>query len=500
MIRAKTKAILLLSSLMLLSSACSVVGPDYEKPQEREFPKTWDANLTKSDANIKEWWKLFHDSTLNRLVEKAYEENFDLRSAGLRILQSRAALGISEGMLYPQAQSLSGSMAAIRNSGKNFTAVGTSFDVGWEMDIWGKYARGIESSEAMLYASVASYDDILISIIAEVARNYINYRTAQERMAYAKRNIAIQKKITTMTAVQFNAGNVTELDMQQAKTQLYNTESSLPALQLTEIKARNALAVLLGVLPQELDKILNNEQKKEDSFIPTITIEDNFKVAADVVRRRPDLRVAELQAHAQNARTGAAEAELYPHFSLFGTLGYNTNSATNNWASAGDAIGISIGPAFSWNILHYGRIKNQVRIQDALFQESLINYNKKVILAVQEVSNALHGYKLTKEQLQLNEKAIAATTRAYELSVVQYENGLVSYQRLLSTVEKLTKTEDIYAQIKGNIDIQAIALYKALGGGWSIKDQKSYIHEKDREAMKNRGVDWGKYLEQSDVK
>ena len=500
MTRIKIKIIVVLASLTIFGSGCSVVGPDYQKPNEKKLLAMWDANLSRSDANVKEWWKLFNDTTLNTLVEKTYEENLDLRSAGLRILQSRAALGISEGMLYPQAQSLSGSLAAIRNGSKNFTAAGASFDVGWEMDIWGKYARGIESSEASLYASVASYDDILVSVIAEVARNYISYRTAQERMAYAERNIAIQKKITKMTEVQFNAGNVTELDMQQAKTQLYNTESSLPMLQLSEIKARNALAVLLGILPQELDEILKKEQKKENDFIPTIKIADNFKIAADVVRRRPDLRVAELQARAQNARIGAAEAELYPHFSLFGTLGYNTNSATNNWVSAGDAIGISVGPAFSWNILHYGRIKNQVRIEDARFQESLINYNKKVILAVQEVSNALHGYKLTKEQLELNEKAITATTRAYELSVVQYENGLVSYQRLLSTVEKLTKTEDVYAQIKGNIDIQAIALYKALGGGWDIKDQKNYIHKKDRDAMKKRGVEWGKYLEQSNVK
>jgi len=493
---------LLPSLLVLLSlmSACSVVGPDYEKQKEQTLPATWDTNLSKSDASIKEWWKLFNDETLNTLVQKTYEQNLDLRSAGLRILQARAALGISEGLLYPQSQSVSGSLAGVRNSGTNFGAAGVSFDVGWEMDVWGKYARGIESSEATLYASVASYDDILVSIIAEVARNYINYTTAQERIAYAKRNIEIQRRVTRMTEVQFNAGNVTELDMQQAKTQLYSTESTLPSLKLAKVQSRNAIAVLLGTLPSEVAKILKEPKEGETSFIPSIELAKDFSVNADVVRRRPDLQVAELQAKAQNARIGSAEAELYPHFSLFGSLGYNTNDVGGSWISAGDAVGISAGPAFSWNIFQYGRIKNQIRVQDALFQESLTNYNKVVLLAVREVSDSLNGYRLTKEQLELNAKAIKATTRAYELSVVQYENGLVTYQRLLSTVENLTRNEDAYAQIKGNIAVQVIALYKALGGGWQIHEKKSYLNVKDKKALRSRGTDWGDYLENTDVK
>lgn len=492
--------VLSLSFVTLLSSACSIVGPDYTPPKEQVVPNTWDANLTKSDAKIKEWWKLFEDDTLNTLVEKTYEQNLDLRSAGLRILQARAALGISEGLYYPQSQSISGSLAGVRSGGNNFATVGGSFDVGWEMDVWGKYARTVESSEATLYASIASYDDILVSVIAEVARNYINYRTAQERIAFAKRNITIQERVTRMTEIQFNAGNVTELDMQQARTQLYVTKSALPSLELSQIKSRNAMAVLLGLLPQDVDKIVKNEQKQDSDFIPTIELPKDFHVNADIVRRRPDLQVAELQARAQSAKIGATEAELYPHFTLFGSLGYNTNSASGSWVSAGDAVGISAGPAFSWNIFQYDRIKNQIRVQDALFQEALTNYNKKVLLAVQEVSNALNGYRLTKEQLELNAEAIKATTRAYELSVVQYENGLVTYQRLLSTVENLTRNEDAYAQIKGNIAVQVIALYKALGGGWQIHKSKTYLHDEDVKALKERGSDWGEYLEAKDDK
>jgi NodT family efflux transporter outer membrane factor (OMF) lipoprotein len=369
--------------------------------------------------------------------------------------------------------------------------------MGWEIDVWGKYARGIESSEATLYASIASYDDILVSIISEVARNYINYTTAEERIAFAKRNIEIQRRVTKMTEVQFNAGNVSELDMQQARTQLYATMSILPSLKLTQIKSRNAIAILLAILPQDVDKIVQKNHKESLNSIPTITLSSDFKIDADIVQRRPDLQVAELQAHAQSARIGLSEAELYPHFSLFGSLGLNSNNIGDSWISAGDAIGITAGPSFSWNIFQYDRIKNQIRIEDAKFQNSLINYNKKVLQAVSEVSNALNGYELTKKQLELNAQAIKATTRAYNLSMTQYENGLVTYQRLLSSVESLTRNEDAYALIKGNIAIQVIALYKALGGSFDMRE-KNYINTKDREALEERGVDWGHYLESKD--
>jgi NodT family efflux transporter outer membrane factor (OMF) lipoprotein len=486
----------LIGTFVVLLSACSVVGPNYKKPQEQKFPDSWDTNLSKSEEKIKEWWRYFHDETLNTLVKKTYEQNLDLRSASLRILQARAALGIAQGLQYPQVQTLSGSLAGVRAKGATFSNIGASFDVGWEMDVWGKYARGIESSEATLYASIASYDDILITLISEVARSYINYTIAQERIAFATRNIKIQERVTTMTQVQFNAGNVSELDMQQAKTQLYATKSLLPSMKLLKIQSRNALAILLGVLPDEIDKILTKQKVNGYNYIPEISISESFQVDADLIRRRPDIKVAELQAQAQNARIGMAQADLYPHFSLFGTLGYNTNDATGNWVSAGDAVGISAGPAFSWNIFQYDRIKNQVRIQDALFQESLINYNKKVLQAVGEVSNALNGYKLTKEQLEFNAQAIDATKRAYSLSVTQYENGLVTYQRLLSTVESLTKNEDAYAQIKGSIALQVISLYKALGGSFAMQKDRYNLHKEDLDALKERKVDWGEYLEQ----
>lgn len=478
----------------LLFTGCTEAGPDFVKPKAVNLPSSWDKNTTVKYDKIARWWQIFDDKTLNILIKKMYEQNFDLRSAALRILQARAALGISQGFTYPQQQNISGSFALTRQNGNNFLAAGTNFTVGWEMDVWGRYARNIESSEALLYASAASYDDILVSLISEVARNYINYTTALERIAFAEHNIQIQQKIMQMTQIQFNNGNVSELDMQQAKTQLYTTKSLIPAFKLKLIQSRNALSVLLGCLPEDVDKLLSEVRIKEGKkFIPDATLDQNFQVNAQLLTRRPDIRVAELQAEAQNAKIGAIQAQLYPHFSLFGSIGFTTNNVQNKWVTLGDAIGISAGPAFSWNIFQYDRIKNQVRVQDAKFQESLNHYNKTVLMAVNEVTNALNGYRLSQEQLSLTKQTIEANQRALDISMTQYENGMTGYERLLNATEKLIRNEDNYAQIKGEVDIQIVLLYKALGGGWQLRGDDAYLKKKDVEQMSKRS-DWGDYF------
>ncbi|RLA58632.1 MAG: hypothetical protein DRQ78_11675, partial [Epsilonproteobacteria bacterium] len=186
---------------ILMMNACTKLGPDFMGLESSSIPKKWEHKEKRNDADIAQWWKTFNDPSLNLLVEKAYAQNLDIKSAGLRILQARAVLGVSEGLSFPQQQRVSGSGASVRSNGNNFEAASLNFDIGWEMDIWGKYARGIESSEANLYASFASYNDIMVSIIAEVGRNYINYRTAEERIAYAKRNVLIQERVTRMTEI-----------------------------------------------------------------------------------------------------------------------------------------------------------------------------------------------------------------------------------------------------------------------------------------------------------
>jgi outer membrane protein TolC len=517
----KLSKITLSALTIVLLSGCMKLGPDFTGVDTPPLPQNWTKGKKANSEAIAEWWKTFNDPTLNTLVEKAYAQNLDIKSAGLRILQARAALGISEGFRFPQLQTLSGNAAATRNNANNFEVANLNFDLGWEMDIWGKYARGIESSEANLYATLSSYHDIMVSVIAEVARNYMNYRTAEERLAYAVRNVTIQERVTQMTEVQFNSGNVSELDMQQARTQLYNTRSAIPSLEISKVKARNAISLLLAMNAHEVSKLLSKgrrkyadstskyigsesngtiqiKQKNKDllnvEIIPRPRLNPYYKIDADLITRRPDIKIAEYQVRSNSALIGAKMAELYPSFSLFGNIGFSTNNATGSWISGSDALGVAIGPAFSWNIFQYDRIKNQVRLQDAVFEETLVNYNKKVLSAVSEVSDALNSYILTRKQQVENRKAVDATVRAFNISVVQYNDGLVSYQRLLTTVEKLTSTQDRYASIQGSLAINAILLYKALGGGWQISQGKCYLSEKTAAKMKER-VDWGRYLD-----
>ena len=503
--------------LILFISGCTKLGPDFTTiPAQPKIPQKWQNDNNVSDKEIREWWTQFNDPILNSLIEKAYKQNLDLKSAGLRILQARAALGISEALIYPQVQKLSGNLASSYKKGRNINAGGLNFDMGWEIDFWGKYARGIEASQANLYLSVASYRSILTTLIAEVARNYINYRTAQQRIIYAKRNVAIQERVAKMTEVQFNSGNVSELDMQQARTQLYNTRAVLPGIELSRLKAKNALAVLLAIPSSQVEKLLDTksiQEKKYFSFdgnvvqlegveeffdsgvIPVALFDPHKKIDASLLKRRPDLQVAEFKARAASAKIGKDETLLYPSFSLLGNIGYNTNDASGGWVSVGDAVGISAGPTFSWNIFQYDRIKNQIRITDAAFEETIFNYNKTVLDAIRDVDDSLNGYILTNRQLLENEKALKANLRAFNLSAVQYNNGLVTYQRLLSTVEKLTTIQDAYAQLKGLTSLNAVLLYKALGGGWQISQGDTYISKETKKRMQDRGVDWGVYLD-----
>ncbi len=509
------------ATALLLFTGCTKLGPDFSGIEPPKMPKEIETANRVADEDIAEWWQIFDDPVLTKLVEKAYGQNLDLQSAGLRILQARAALGIATGMQYPQVQTLSGNLASTYKD-RHIDSAGLNFDIGWEMDIWGKYARGIESVEANLFASVASYRDLMISVLAEVARNYINYRMTEERIAYAERNVAIQERVTRMTEIQFNSGNVSELDMQQSRTQLYNTRATLPGLELSKIKTVNALAILLGTTPEEVRIIVDTDdkslqdainryiatgrqgtiqlsEKEQDlldlSYIPEPAFDPHHIIDASLLTRRPDIKVAEYRAHAAAAQIGATEALLYPSFTLFGSIGYNAADMGFGWGTAAKNLSVTAGPGFSWNIFQYGRLKNQVRLQDAKFEESLVNYSKKVLQAASEVSNALNGYLLTRKQLEERRKSVEATVRAFNISVTQYHDGLVSYQRLLSTVEKLTLAQDAYARTRGELAADIVLLYKSLGGGWQMSSGNAYLSKESMKRIKARGTDWGDYLD-----
>lgn len=507
---------------MLGLSACTVVGPEYVHPEQRPLPSDWSVEETSDDAQKSEqklhlWWQQFNDPTLNQLVEMASQQNLDLEAAGLRIVQARSLLGISTGLQYPQVQAVSGNLTRAYVNDQGVNNAGLSFDAGWEMDVWGKYARGIESAEAGYYASVASYHDIMVTITSEVARNYINYRTFQERLLLSRRNIEIQQRVVNITQVQFDSGNVTELDVQQAKNQLFNTKATQPSLEVAMKQSRMALSMLLGILPNEVDALLSSEtfnqqiadyeaQFKSSNRKPALSGNDDRSIVphppqlektvdANLVMRRPDLLVSEMQARAQSAKIGVAETALYPSFSLLGSIGIDSTVPDGNSFSFSDSLTMAVGPTFKWNIFQYGRVKENIRFEDARFQETLTNYNKKVLLAVNEVTNALDAYDLYLKQQALRLQSVNSSIRAYNISMTQYENGQISFQRLLSSVEKMTRAEDSYASIKGNVANQVVALYKALGGGWEAQTGKAFLSESVAQQMIDRN-DWGGYLDE----
>jgi len=327
-----------------------------------------------------------------------------------------------------------------------------------------------------------------------------------------------------MTEIQFNSGNVSELDMQQARTQLYTTRAKLPSIELSKLKYLNAIALLLGTTEDKMQKLLDDDFKDvvnnyiknpsqmdielsentKNTLGVSIIPEADFNITKDIdislLKQRPDIKVAEYKARIESAKIGSTKALLYPSFVLIGNIGINATDASGSWTKFSDAPTISAGPSFSWNIFQYERIKNKIRLQDAIFEESMLNYNKTVLKALNDVSNAINGYIYTKKQLQENQKALKATIRAFNLSAKQYNDGLVSYQRLLSTVEKLTATHDIYAQIKALVAVDAVLLYKSLGGGWQYSNNKEYLSKEMKTNLKSSNIDWGEYLKDAKLK
>ncbi len=316
----------------LLFSGCTTLGPDFVKPkapvsEQWTENKTAEAVVKLESVDYSSWWTGFNDPVLDRLIETAYAENLDLRRSGLRILEARAALGIAVGEQLPQSQQVNGAAAAI-NSSKNtanpvpdrhFSDHQLGFDAAWELDFWGRFRRGVESAEANLNASVADYDSALVALTAEVARVYVAIRTFGERIRLAEENVTLQKRSLDIADVRFRHGVVTELDVTQAKTLLLNTKALIPLLETGKRQAENSLAILLGMPPKEIRSLLGDEVNVS---IPTAPSEVAVGIPADLLRRRPDIRFAELEAAAQSARIGIAKADLYPSISLVGSIGY----------------------------------------------------------------------------------------------------------------------------------------------------------------------------------
>jgi len=505
-------------AVVLVGTAGCAVGPDYMKPAAPE-PQAWiekaDPKIKSEPAEFATWWKIFNDPVVDKLVDTAYRQNLDLRIAGIRILEARAQLGVVVGDLYPQLQVARGdySYTSLSENTANTTRavdlgygeVSLGFDAAWELDFWGKFRRAVESEYGNLEASIAGYEDILVTLTAEVARVYIFIRTVEARLAIARENVKIQERSLQIAKVRFKAGDVTELDVAQAGALLSNTRASIPRLEARLRQAMNALAQLLGLLPGDVAGMLEGP-----GSIPTMSSEVALGVPAELLRRRPDIRLAEAQVAAQSPRIGVAKADLYPHFSLFGSLGLRSSDASltaagfprssslsDLWNS--DSIEFFGGAGFSWDILNYGRIRNRVRVQDARFQQLVVNYKNTVLRAYQEVEDAIAAFLRSQEEVGFLMESAKAATRSVELSQIQYREGLVDFQRVIDSQRSQAQAQDLLTGTEGSVAENLVAVYKALGGGWQIRLGKDFVPAETQEEMRKR-TNWGGLLSAEELK
>lgn len=493
-------AIWLVPLAALALSACVTVGPDFQEP-DVAWLREWKTDLygqvgqpeQQFQTDLRFWTRLFEDPALNELVEVARRENPTLRIAGLRILESRALLGVAGSGRYPQVQQVSGAVARVdqqQSGGQaaqdlSFTSYQAGYDIGWELDFWGRFRRGIESANAAYFASVTAQQDVQVLLSAQVADLYFAYRTTQLRIDIAERNAAIQKRSLEITEKIFKAGEDSELDVQQARTQYLATLATIPDLQATQIRLRNALAALLGRTPGELPELAS--VKGPLPAIEPLKIEG---IPAELLLRRPDIRTAAWQVAAQSAQIGVAKADYYPAITLLGSIGWSAYSIDDSL----DTRSLLVGPAMTWNVFDFGRIRNNVRLQDARLQQSIEVFQNNVLQAAREIDDAAISVSKTREQQQLLDGALGAASRSLALANTRYQEGYSDFQRVLDAQRALFAQEERQLLNQGAHISAIISLYKALGGGWSDMTAEQAVPEAVRDAMRNR-TNWGDLLE-----
>lgn len=508
----KHKTLTTIISALLINSGCSLVGPDYVQPDaaiQKDWVSASDPKLVQRNAQLATWWKVFNDPILDKLIAEARSQNLSLQAAGVRIFEARAQLGITVGTEYPQSQQANGNVAQQQLSAfapntsplidRVFATTGIGLSVGWELDVWGQQRRGVEASLANLDASIATYDDALVSLTAEVARTYTLVRTNETLIQVANENVKIQQRTVDIANALYKGGVISEMDYIQAETLLNNTKASIPPIDNQLRQAKNALSVLLGKPVGSVDNDL-----KQHKPIPVAPIQAAIGVPAEMLRRRPDIRLAERRLASQSALIGVAEAELYPHFSLLGSITLSASDAALTYATVGGSnlgrifdarsFQYSVGPSVSWNIFNYGRLKNQVRVEDARFQALIAAYQNTLLNAAREAENSLSGFVNAQKQREELQKSYGSAKRSVELSLYQYQEGIVDYQRVLDSQRSLFNTQDALTRSNSDITLNLINLYKSVGGGWETRTEQDFVPEAVKKQMRER-TDWGDLMQ-----
>ncbi|HSD36173.1 MAG TPA: efflux transporter outer membrane subunit [Rhodocyclaceae bacterium] len=472
-----------------LLSACTMLGPNFSRP-EVPWLESWSSKTSTTTAQPaparrpenETWWRYFNDPVLDQLIAEAQRRNPGVRLAGLRILEARAQLGIAGSTLYPQLQQVNAQ--ALRVGSENSagvdssaTTAGVGASIAWEIDFWGKFRRAIEAADAGYLASIAQYDDAQVLIAATTASLYSTIRTVELRLKIAQENAAIQQRSMEITERLFKSGNESELDVQQAKSQYLSTLATIPDLEGTLRQSQNALSILLAHPPGPIA-----EMEAGRAQIPLADLDLVVDLPAELLRQRPDVRTAETQLAAQSALIGVSEAALYPSIALTGSMGLSATS--KNWSMR--TLDWAIGPALVWNIFDYGRLKNQVLVEDARFQQLYENYQDTVLRAAREIDDASVGFAKGRLQVDILREAVQAARRSLDIATIQYREGLVDFQRVLDAQRTLFGQQDRLVGIQGGVTQSLISLYKAMGGGWQAARSQPIVDDATRDTMARR--------------
>ncbi len=461
-----------MSALCLTLLAGCTVGPDYHAPKANA-PAQWTSPLAGGATNTPladaTWWKNFHDPELDLLIARAIHSNLNLRSATARVREARAARGVVAADYWPTVNA-SGSYQRERISANGFpefppgipleaNVYQAGFDANWELDVFGGTRRAVQAADAEIAAAEFGRGDVLVSLLGEVARNYVEARGFQRQLVIVRQNILAQQDELALTRDRFKTGLSSDLDVQQAAALLSTTEADVPTLETGFRQATYRLDVLIGQPPGALLDELSNAQP-----IPVPPAEVPVGLPADLLRRRPDVRRAERQLAAANARIGVAVADYFPKFSLTGDIGLQSVSASD-WFTGGSRFW-SIGPTAQWRIFDAGRIRSNVRVQNARQEQALAGYEQTVLTAFQDVENALTAYAKEQIRRQSLTEAVTADQNALEIANQLYKNGLADFLRVLESERSLYQAQDALVQSDRTVSVNLVALYKSLGGGW----------------------------------
>jgi NodT family efflux transporter outer membrane factor (OMF) lipoprotein len=448
--------LLVLLLIPFLLSGCLTVGPDYEPP---EVPPVGEAELeTPTD-----WWTTLGDPLLTDLVAESLNNSPDIKSALAAVRGARAQLGVVRSSLGPgvdmraSLSSSSPSESVPMSIGGDLYSV--SFDAAWELDIFGGVRRASEAARAYLEGQDARYADVYVSLAAETAQAYVQLREAQQRLRVAQENLKLQQETFDLLESRFDSGLINELAFRQAQANLESTRASVPLYETTVERALNGLAVLTGVLPGTL-----HDRLAEIREIPAVDAAAVTGIPADLLRRRPDVRVAERQLAEQTARIGIAKSDYFPKLRLTGSIGYEALDSSGLGESANRSS--SFGPSITWAIFRAGQIRNQVKAQTAAQEQALAAYEKQVLMAVQETRDALTAFRNEKRRLDALTAAADAARTAAEMADNRYANGLEPFDTVLDSQRVQLQLEDQQVQSRSESTLSVIRLYKALGGGW----------------------------------